>query len=340
VKLFGRRAQRGPQVRSWREDESKNGGDPTVEAPAEAGPAPQPERREPPLHDPGLFDLSRKDWVAIVKRAGKDALADEITDRAAALAYYGFLAIPAMLLVAVGAFGLFASPDAIQTVLDKVGTVAPRETVTLLDDGLTRLSENETSGGIMVAVGLVLALWTSSGAMNALMRGLNVVYDVKETRSFVRQRLTALGMLAASIAAFALVFGLLVLGPFLSRWIGEALGMEEVFGWIWWTAQWPILIGALLVVFGIILYVGPNVEERKLGFLTAGTGVALVIWLAVSGLFSLYVSMFGSYNKTWGSLAAVIVMLTWLWLSSLAILFGGEINAEARRSRVLRERGA
>jgi membrane protein len=341
VKLFSRRrTQRGPQVRSWSSGESGNGGAPGVEAPAEAGPAPQPEHHEPPLHDPGLFDLSRKDWVAIVKRAAKEAMADEVTDRAAALAYYAFLAIPATLLVVVGAFGLVASPDAIQTLLEKVGTVVPRETVTLLDDSLTRLSENESSGGIMVVVGLVLALWTSSGAMNALMRGLNVVYDVKETRGFVQQRLTALGMLAASIAAVALVFGLLVLGPVLSKWIGEALGLEEMFGWIWWTVQWPILVGALLVVFGLILYLGPNVEERKLSFLTPGAAVAVVIWLAASGLFSLYVSMFGSYNKAWGSLSAVIVMLTWLWLSSLAILFGGEINAEARRSRALRERAA
>jgi membrane protein len=339
--LFSRRrTQRGPQVRSWSSGEGGNGGTPSVEAPAEAGPAPQPERHEPPLRDPGLFDLSRKDWVAIVKRAAKEAMADEVTDRAAALAYYAFLAIPATLLVVVGAFGLVASPDAIQTLLEKVGTVVPRETVTLLDDSLTRLSENESSGGIIVVVGLVLALWTSSGAMNALMRGLNVVYDVKETRGFAQQRLTALGLLAASIAAFALVFGLLVLGPVLSRWIGEALGLEEMFGWIWWTVQWPILVGALLVVFGLILYLGPNVEEHKLSFLTPGAGVAVVIWLAASGLFSLYVSMFGSYNKAWGSLSAVIVMLTWLWLSSLAILFGGEVNAEARRSRALRERGS
>jgi membrane protein len=112
--------------------------------------------------------------------------------------------------------------------------------------------------------------------------------------------------------------------------------MESTLEWIWWAAQWPILIVGLLLVFAAILSLGPNVDHPRWRFLTPGSVLAVVIWLGASGLFAVYVSMFGSYNKTWGSLAAVVIMLTWLWLSALALLFGAEVNAEAERSRELR----
>ena len=186
-------------------------------------------------------------------------------------------------------------------------------------------------------VGLVLALWTASGAMNALMRGLNHVYDREEARSFFRQRLTALAMLACLLLAFGLAFGLLVLGPVLSEWLGGALGLEEVFGWLWWTLQWPVLVAGLLAAFAAVLYLGPNVAHPRWRFLTPGAVAAVAIWLLASGGFAVYVSLFGAYNKAWGSLAAVIIMLTWLWLSALALLLGAEINAESERSRELRQ---
>lgn len=295
--------------------------------------APRPERRESELPEPGRTGLSARDYRAIVVRAAKEALDDGITDIAAALAYYAFLAIPSVLLVVLGVFGLFASPDAVSTLAEKLAGVVPAEAIALLEDSLDRIIENRSGGGAMVAVGAVLALWSSTGAMNALMRGLNVAYDRKETRGFVRQRLTALTMLACLVAAFLLVFGLLVLGPVLSKAIGDLLGLETAFRWIWWTAQWPILLGGLLLVFTAVLYLGPNVEERRWRALALGSGFAVFVWLAASGLFAVYVSNFGSYNKAWGSVAAVIVMLTWLWLSALAILFGAEVNAEARRTR-------
>ena len=173
--------------------------------------------------------------------------------------------------------------------------------------------------------------------MNALMRGLNHVYDRQETRSVARQRLTALGMLACLLVAFGLSFGLLVLGPALSGWLGDALNAEEVFGWLWWTLQWPILILGLLAAFAAILYLGPDVEMRRWAYLTPGAVVAVVVWLLASGLFAFYVSAFGSYNKAWGSLAGVIIMLTWLWLSALALLLGAEVNAVADRNRDQRQ---
>jgi membrane protein len=298
--------------------------------------APQPERNEPRLRDPGLTDLSARDYKAIVARAAKEALEDQITDIAAALAYYAFLAIPAALLVAVGFFGLFAGPDAINTIMEKLGTVAPAETIELLDESLTRITENRNGGLVMVVLGIVLALWTATGAMSGLIRGLNTAYGQQESRGFLKQRLVALLMLGCMLLAVALVFGLLVLGPHLSGWIGNSIGLETVFEWIWWTAQWPILVLGLLFAFAAILYIGPNVDHPRWQFITPGSVFAAAIWLAASGLFAVYVSMFGSYNKAWGSLAAVIIMLTWLWLTALAILFGAEINAEAERSRELR----
>jgi membrane protein len=324
MKLLNRKRARGPQIR---DDE-----------PAEReGPSPQPEKREPKLPDPGLTDLSRQDYKAILVRAAKKALADGITDLAAALAYYSFLAIPAVLLVAVGLFTLIASPDAITTLMEKIGSVAPSQTTELLGGSLRRLNQNQSSSVIMTIVGFVLALWTTTGAMTSFMRALNRAYDRDETRNFVKQRVVAVQMVVALGVAFLLIFGLLVLGPLMSKWIGQALNIEGVFGWIWWIAQWPVLIGGLLAAFAAVLYLGPNVEHPRWQFITPGSVVAVFVWLVASGLFAIYTSMFGSYNKTWGSLAAVIVMLTWLWLTGLALLFGAEVNAEAERSRELRQ---
>jgi membrane protein len=221
--------------------------------------------------------------------------------------------------------------------MDKIGQVAPSETTDLLGDSLRRLNQNESSSLVMTIVGFVLALWTTTGAMTAFMRALNRAYDREEKRNFVRQRLVALQMLGAMGAAFLLVFGLLVLGPLISEWIGRALDIEGVIGWVWWIAQWPVLIAGLLAAFATVLYLGPNVDHPKWQFITPGSVIALFIWLVASGLFAIYTSMFGSYNKTWGTLAAVIVMLTWLWLTALALLFGAEVNAEAERSRELRQ---
>jgi membrane protein len=172
--------------------------------------------------------------------------------------------------------------------------------------------------------------------MQNVIWALNVAYDREETRGFVRRRLTAWGMAFFALLAFALVFGLLVLGPHLSGWIGRATGAERAVETAWWAAQWPLLLVGLLLAFGAMLYLGPNVEHPRLRFLTFGAIVALVVWLAASGAFAFYVSKFGSYNKTWGALSAVVILLTWLWLSALALLFGAEIDAEAERSRELR----
>jgi membrane protein len=304
--------------------------------PPDEAPEPLPEREEPRLEDPGPTDLSKRDYIAIFRRAIKKFNADHMTNIAAALAYYAFLAIPAALLVAVGIFSLVASPSTITTVINKLHTVAPGQATELLDSSLRNMLHNKSTGITVLSIGGVLAFWSLTGAMQNLMWALNIAYDREERRGFIRRRVTALWMVGFALIGFALAFGVLVLGPHLSTWIGDLIGAKSATKAVWYIAEWPLLVFGLLVAFAGFMYYGPNVKHPHWRFLSVGAIVALVIWLVGSGAFAFYVSRFSSYNKTWGSLAAVVVMLTWLWLSSVAVLLGAEINAEAERSRELR----
>ena len=284
------------------------------------------------MTEPGLTDLSRRDWKTILVRAAKESLDDGITDVAAMLAYYAFLAIPALMLVSLGVFSLVAGPDTVDSLMKKLGGVVPPEAISLLQESLNRSLENQSGGIALIVVGGVLAVWTATGAMGGLIRGMNTVYDRKESRGFAKTRGVSFVLLVCAVVAVGLVLTLLVLGPVIADALGSALDLEDVFGWIWWTAQWPILVAALLGAFAAMFYFGPDVEHRRWRYITPGAVVAIVLWLLASGAFALYVSLLGSYNKAWGSLAAVIILLTWLWISALSFLFGAEINAEVERT--------
>jgi membrane protein len=299
-------------------------------------PQPQPEHGEPRLQDPTPSKLSARDYVAIFKRAGKKTMDDNVPALAAALAYYAFLAIPSALLVVVGTFSLVAGPSAVDSIVSTLDKVMPSQATDLIKQSLTNLTNSHAAGITIIGIGGLLAIWALGGAMQNVMWAMNTAYERKETRGFVRKRLTGWAMLLFVLVGFALSFGMLVLGPQLANWIGNAVDQQGLVSWLWWAAQWPILIGGLLFAFAGILYLGPNVDHPRWKFLTIGSAVAVVIWLVASGLFALYVSYFGSYNKAWGTLSAVVVMLTWLWLGGLAMLFGAEVNAEAERSRELR----
>ncbi len=193
--------------------------------------------------------------MAILVRAAKKSIKDHIPNLAAALAYYAFLAIPSLLLISVGVFGLVADEDAVGKLVDRLETVAPPEALTLVRQSLERITEGQASSGVtMIVVGSVLALWTLTGSMQTLMWALNSAYDREETRGFLKQRLTALLMVILLLVAFVLAFGLLVLGPHVSGWIGSAVAFETLVEWLWWPAQWPILSLALLAVFATVLY--------------------------------------------------------------------------------------
>jgi membrane protein len=280
-----------------------------------------------------LTDLPARAYLGIVYRGIRSAFANNVTNHAAAVAYYGFLAIPSALLVAVGAFSVFAGPSAVNTILDHLSTVMPKSAVDLLGQSLTRTTHAQSGGLVMIGVGILLALWTLSGAVQTVMWALNAAYECEETRGFFKKRLIALALIACVGTSVVLVFLLLILGPHVSTWVGSALGDTAVVSWVWWTAEWPILLIGLLTMFAIVLYLAPSIGLPKWQLITPGAVFAVAVWLAASGLFAVYTSNFASYNKTWGSLAAVIIMLTWLWISALALLVGGEINAELERCR-------
>ena len=269
-------------------------------------------------------------WT-VLRRAAKDSLDDNVPMVAQALAYSLFLAIPASLLVVLGLFSLFADASTIESLIDRARNVMPAEAATLLRDSLRRTSESSGSGIAMTVIGLALAFWTTSSAATTLMNGLTVTYDRDDGRKFIRKRLVALAIVIALVVGMGLVLGLLVLGPHLERWIGDAAGLPTLTAWLWWGVQWPILIGGLLVAFGVVLYLGPDVDQPEWKWITPGAVAALVIWVVASVVLAFYSAHFGSYEKTWGTLSAVVVTLLWLWLSSAALLFGAEINAETRR---------
>jgi len=304
--------------------------------PPDEAPEPLPEPDEPRLADPGPADLSKRDYFAILRRAVKKFSQDHMTNIAAALAYYAFLAIPSALLVGVGVFSLVAGPHAVTTLIGKLHGIVPGQATSLLDSSLRNMVHNKGTGITVLSIGGVLAFWSLTGAMQNLMWAMNIAYGREEGRGFIRRRITALWMVLFWLIGFALAFGVLVLGPHLSTWIGDALGARTVTKIVWYVAEWPLLIGGLLVAFAGLMHYGPNLKHPRWRFLTFGSVVAIVIWLVASGAFAFYVSKFSSYNKTWGSLAPVVVMLTWLWLSAVALLLGAEINAEAERSRELR----
>jgi membrane protein len=302
-----------------------------VESQETAGPAPQPEHGEPKHPDPELHDFTFRDWRAIVVRSGKEMLDDNMTMIASALAYSTFFAIPSVLLMVVGLFTLIAGASTINTVMQHLGTVMPAQATELLHSSLSRLDHQPSASIAMTAVGFVLALWSTTGAMTSYMTALNLAYDRKDGRNFVKKRGVALIMVAAIGLAFLLVAGFLVFGPPIEKYVGGTTGMPTAFTWLWWSLQWPLMIAGLLAAFAVLLWLGPDVKPRSWKFITPGSVVTVVLWLAVSGAFAYYTSKFGSYNKTWGSLSAVIVMLTWLWLSALALLLGAEINSEIDR---------
>jgi len=303
----------------------------------EQAPAPQPEHDEPRLERANVGDLSARDWGAIAVRAGKEMLDDNMTMIASALAYATFFAIPSVLLATVGLFTLVTGPGTINTLIEHLGHVMPAQATHLIRGSLLRLDQKPSTGLTMTIVGLALAFWSMTSAMTSYMTALNLAYDRKDGRKFLKKRVIALAMVACVGAAFILVAGLLIFGPSIEKAVGDALGMQSVLQYVWWSAQWPILIAGLLAAFATLLWLGPDVEHPRWRFLTVGSAIAVAVWLIASGAFAFYTSRFGSYNKTWGSLAGVIIMLTWLWLTSLALLYGAEFNAETERSRELRE---
>lgn len=286
-----------------------------------------------PLAEAGTSSGLRRYWPTL-RRAVKCAREHNVTTTAQALAYAFFLAIPSMCLVVLGVFSLVASPSDVDRIIRRVERVMPAEAATLLGDSLQRATQSLSSGLLITVVGFVLALWSTTSAATTLMHAVTTAFGSDDERSFLHKRALALVLVACFLGAALLVVGLLVFGPFLHRWVGDATGAPTATAWVWWTVQWPILVGALLFLFAVLLYLGPDVQQPRWKLVTPGAVVSLVIWLAVSGGFAIYAGHFGSYNKTWGTLSAVVVTLVWLWLTSAALLLGAEVNAAAQREKL------
>ena len=267
----------------------------------------------------------------VLGRAVKEAREDDIATLAQALAYSLFLAIPATVLVVLGVFSLAAGESGVDSLVRHLGTVMPSQATTLLRQSLLRSIDSTRSGVLMAVLGLGLAVWTMSSAATTLMKGVTLAFDDDDDRGLVQKRLVALAIDAVLIMGAALVFGLLVLGPHVEHWTGKAVGAPGLTKWLWWTVQWPILLAGLLFAFVVVLYLAPDVAHPRWRSVVPGALTAAVVWLAASGGFAVYSAHFSSYQKTWGTLSAVVITLVWLWLTSAALLFGAEVNSEVRK---------
>jgi len=272
----------------------------------------------------------------VLRRAMAEARDDDVPMVARALAYSLFLAIPAAALLALGVFSLVADAGTVESLVGRLQKVMPEEATTLLRESLERSTQSHRGGLAMTIAGLVLALWTTTSAASTLMSATTKAFDREDRRGFVRKRLLALVIVLALGLGAALVLSLLVFGPHLERWVGGTTGSPTLAAWMWWTLQWPLLVAGILFAFAVALALGPDVDQRRWQLVTPGAVTALVLWLLASSAFAVYTSRFGSYDKGWGTISAVVVTLVWLWLTSAALLFGAEINAEAQR---LEERG-
>src|SRR3954467_8725066 len=276
--------------------------------------------------------LEKRSWMGVLKRTIREFREDNLTDWAAALTYYGVLSIFPALLALVSVLGLFGS-SAIQPLINNLGSVAPGPAKTILTSALQNLQKSQGSAGIMVIVGLALAIWSASGYVSAFMRASNAIYDVGEGRPIwktlpVRVGVTVVTVLLLAISAIAVV----VTGP-LAKQIGNLVGVGGAAVTAWDIAKWPVLLVIVSFMFALLYWAAPNVKHPKFHWVSPGGVLAVVLWLVASAAFAFYVASFASYNKTYGALGGVIVFLVWLWISNIAVLLGAEFNAELERAR-------
>ena len=279
--------------------------------------------------------MPRAGWAAILKRSVREFKHDDVTDRAAALTYFGVLALFPAMLVLVSILGLLGR-SATQQVLGNIGQVAPGGVHTFLKTVVTQVQGKAGLAGVAGIAGLVVALWSASGYVAAFMRASNAIYDVDEGRPIWKTVPVRLATTFALVVMLVLAAAIVVLtGPIASQ-VGTAFGIGHAAVLIWDIAKWPVLVIIVAAMISLLYKASPNVRQPAFRWISAGGLIAVAIWLIASGAFAVYVSFSGSYNKTYGSLATVIIFLAWLWISNIAILLGAEFNAEAQRERAIR----
>jgi membrane protein len=296
-------------------------------------PFPDPEDPRKP-DDP--TELHKRSWWGIVRRTVVEFKEDDCTDWAAALTYYGVLSMFPALIALTSLVGLLGDPrkttDALLGIVDSLG---PATAVETFAEPVRQVASQQDTAGLLLVIGLLGALWSASGYVGAFSRAANAIYEVEEGRPFWRLRPLQILVTLVCVLLLALVaLSLVVTGP-LAEAVGEAVGVGGAVVTLWDYLKWPVLALVVSTIFSLLYYATPNVRQPRFRWFTLGGFVALLVWVLASALFAFYVANFGSYNKTYGSLGAVVIFLVWLWLSNIAVLFGAEFNAELERGREL-----
>ncbi|MER5731534.1 YihY/virulence factor BrkB family protein [Streptomyces sp. NPDC002138] len=279
-------------------------------------------------------DLPGRSWWAVLRGTVKEFTNDELSDRAAALTYYGVLALFPALLVLVSLLGM-AGDSVTGKVLDNLRRLAPGSVRDVIGGAVVQLQARSGVGSVMAVVGLVVALWSASGYIAAFIRASNAVYDVPEGRPLwkvlpLRLALTVALMVLACAGALIVVFTGTV-----ARQAGALLGIGDSALTVWSIAKWPVLVLLVTIMIALLYWAAPNARGRGFKWVTPGSFLALLIWMTASAGFAFYVANFASYNKTYGAIAGVVVFLVWLWITNLAVLLGLEFDAEMTRQRAI-----
>jgi membrane protein len=276
--------------------------------------------------------LPRSAWVDVLKRTFAEFREDNATDWAAALTYYGVLSVFPALIALVSIVGLIGD-SATKPLLDNLGAFAPGPAKEILEKALNGLTGSRGGASLLFIIGIAGAIWSASAYIGAFIRASNVIWDVPEGRPIwktipLRLVITIVMLVLLTATAIAVT----VTGPLADK-VGGFLGVGDAAVTTWDIAKWPVLILIVSLMFSILYYAAPNVRQPGFRWITPGGVLAVLVWMGVSALFGIYVANCGAYNKTYGSLGAVIIFLVWLWLTNVAILLGAELNAEAERGR-------
>jgi len=286
---------------------------------------------------PAPTEVARRSWRAILKRTARESWEDDLPFLAAGLTYYGVLSLFPGLLVLVSVLGLLGE-SATQPLVDNLTALTPSAARDIVTNALENLQGASASASLAFAFGLATALWSASGYVGGFMKASNAIYEVEEGRPFwkLRPLQIAVTVLLVLVAA-AVSLSVVLTGP-LARAVGDVVGLGQTAVDVWNVAKWPVIALVVSQIIAFLYWVAPNVRHPGYRWITPGGVLAVVLWVLTSGAFAFYVANFSSYNRTYGSLAAVVIFLVWLWISNLAILLGAELNAEVERGREI-ERG-
>jgi len=277
-------------------------------------------------------DLEGSSKVGVLKRTFTEFKDDNLTDWAAALTYYGVLAIFPALLALVSVLGLVGESTT-QSLIDNVEKAAPGPAREIAVSAIENLQKNSGAAGILFVVGLAGALWSASGYVAAFMRASNSIYDVGEGRPIYKTLPVRVGItLVLVILLVVTAIGVAATGP-LAQEVGDLIGLGSTAVTAWDIAKWPVLFLIVSFMFAFLYWAAPNVKQPGFRWISPGGLLGVAIWLVASAAFAFYVASFASYNETYGSLGGVIAFLVWLWISNIAILIGAEFNAELERGR-------